>query len=154
MSKTITLADEVHKELAGYGNRDESYNTIVLRVLNNLNEEEAKRDRENRATVFERGENGDELTGSPAIEKLDDGTTVRWKLQQGEYAGKAKTGRVNGGRVEYRDTTWSASGFARAADQDIRGDDARSSESYRGPKEVEYQNEDGDWVAIDTVLEY
>jgi len=154
MSQTITLADEIHKELASYGNRDESYNTIVLRVLNNLNEGEAKMDREDRKTVFERGgKTEDELAGNPAVEKLEDGTTVRWKIEQGDYAGQEKTGTVKGGRVEYRDSTWSPSGFAREADQDIRGNDARSSKSYRGPREVEYKDENGEWVSINTVLE-
>jgi len=154
MSETITLADEVHKELASYGNRDESYNTILLRVLTNLNEEEAKNDREKRETVFERGEKSrGESTGNPVVEKLEDGTTVRWKIEQGDYAGQGKTGTVKGGRVEYRGSTWSPSGFAREADQDIRADDARSSESYGGPREVEYKNESGNWVSIKSVLE-
>jgi predicted CopG family antitoxin len=154
MSKTITLADEVYKKLASYGNRDESHNTIVLRLINNQNEEETKMDRENRETVFERKDkNESESAGNPAVEKLEDGTTARWKLTQGDYAGKEKTGTVKGARIEYRGNTWSPSGFAREADQDIRGDDARNSESYGGPSEVEYKDESGEWVSINTVLE-
>lgn len=154
MSETITLADPIHRKLSSYGNRDESYNTITLRVLENLNEEEAERDRKNRITTFER-QDGDELekSGNPAVEKLEDRTTVRWRINRGDYAGEQKTGTVKGGRIEYNGSTWSPTGMAREADKDIRGSDARNSESYSGPREVEYKNEDGKWVPIKTVLE-
>lgn len=152
MGKTITLDEELYKELAMYGNRDESHNTIVARLLNNIDEEEAQEDRMNRTTTFDSEEN-ESLSGNPAVEKLDDGTVVRFKIERGEYSGEERTGTVSGGRIEYDGSTWTPSGMAREADQDIRGSDARESEAYSGPREIEYQDESGEWVPIQTVLE-
>ena len=151
MAKTITLAEEVHRELSKYGNRDESYNTIVLRLLNNMKEEEAQKDRMERKTVFQKDDKA--ATGNPAAEALDDGTVVRFKIEQGKYAGEQKTGTVSGSRIEYEGDTWSPTGMAREADQDIRGSDARDSGAYSGPREVEYQNESGEWVPLQSILE-
>jgi predicted CopG family antitoxin len=153
MSKTITIADELHKRLSEFGNRDESYNTIISRVLKHTDEDEAQNDRKNRITTYEKAdEDKDALSGNPAVEALEDGTEVRWTIDSGEYDDK-RTGEVEGGRIKFRGSTWRPSGFAREADREIRGDDARSSESYAGPREVEYQNEDGEWVSINSVLE-
>jgi hypothetical protein len=95
----------------------------------------------------------DEDNGSSyaLLEQLDDGTTVRFRISRGDYAGEERTGTVNGGRIEYDGGTWSPTGMAREADQDIRGDDARDSGSYAGPREVEYQTESGEWKALESV---
>lgn len=153
MSKTITLADELHKRLSEFGNRDESYNTIIARILEHTDEEGAQNDRMNRITTYERID-GDEdsLSGNPAVEALKDGTEVRWTIDSGDYD-DVRIGEVDGGRIRFQGTTWRPSGFAREADQDIRGNDARNSKSYAGPREVEYRNEDGEWVPIQSVLE-
>ncbi|ELY41671.1 DUF7557 family protein [Halalkalicoccus jeotgali] len=152
MTPTINLDEELHRELASYGNRDESYNTILARILNHVDEEEAQRDRMNRNTTFETDEE-EESSSNPAVEQLDDGTEVRFKIERGEYAGEERTGIVRGGRIEYNGSTWSPTGMAREADHDIRGSDARNSGSYSGPREVKYQDANGQWVPIQTALE-
>jgi hypothetical protein len=113
-----------------------------------VNEEEAQGDRLSRGTIWEDQEEDQEQFSNPHVEALEDGTEVRFKIERGDYAGEEKTGVVRGGRIEYNGNTWSPSGMAREADQDIRGGDARQSESYNGPREIEYQNEDGGWVPI------
>jgi len=152
MAPTISLDEELHRNLASYGNRDESYNTILARILNHVDEEEAQKDRMNRDTTFETDEEED-ASSNPAVEQLDDRTEVRFKIERGDYAGEEGTGMVRGGRIEYNGSLWSPTGMAREADQDIRGSDARSSGSYSGPREVEYQDGSGEWVPIQTALE-
>ena len=151
MTETVSYDDELYKELASYGNKDESHNTILARILKHLDEEAAQEDRLNRTTTWEGQE--EEQSGNPHVEALEDGTEVRYRIERGDYAGEERTGVVQGGRVEYDRGDWSPSGFAREADQDIRGSDARQSESYNGSREVEYENEDGELVPIETVQE-
>jgi len=154
MSKTISLDEELYKEFASYGNRDESHSTILARILNHVDKDGAQEDRMNRETTFGNEEEEEEsLSSNPAVEKLEDGTVVRFKIERGEYTGKERTGTVRGGRIEYNGSTWSPTGMAREADQDIRGSDARNSGSYSGPREIEYRDENGEWVPIQTVLE-
>jgi predicted CopG family antitoxin len=154
MSKSITIADELYKEFASYGNRDESHNTILARLLEHSDKEELEKDRKNRITEYnQEGEDTDSARTYPVVEELEDGTVVRWKITRGDYAGGERTGKVSGGRIAYDGGTWSPTGMAREADQDIRGSDARNSGSYNGPREVEYQNDDGKWVPLQTVLE-
>lgn len=156
MGKRINIADELHRELAEFGNRDESYNTIIARVLEHTNKDEAQKDRMNRVTSYEeRGRDEDEksLMGNDALETLPDGVEVRWRIERGDYAGEERTGTVRGGRIEFNGSTWTPSGFAREADREIRGTEARSSGSYAGPREVEYQNDNGEWVSLHTVFE-
>jgi hypothetical protein len=153
MTKTITIADELHKKLSEFGNRDESYNTIFARLLEHTDEDSAQNDRMNRTTTFERTDRDeDSLSGNPAVEALEDGTEVRWTIDSGEYDDQ-RIGIVDGGRIQFKDSTWSPSGFAREADEDLRGDDARNSSSYAGPREVEYQDENGRWVPVQSALE-
>jgi predicted CopG family antitoxin len=153
MAKTITLHDDIYRKLASYGNRDESYNTIVLRLLENLEDKEAKKDMENRTTEFEPENINEGKTKYPVLYELEDGTEVRYKIKQGDYEGEKRVGTVENSRIVYNESKWSPTGFAREADKDIRGSDARSSEAYRGPTEVEFQDEGEKWVPIKAILE-
>lgn len=152
MTKTISLDEELYREFAGYGNRDESHNTLLARVLEHVDHDAAQEDRLNRTTTWEDQGEDEEARSNPAVEELPDGTEVRFRIERGDYAGEERTGIVQGGRIEYDGSTWSPSGMAREADQDIRGSDARASGSYNGPRELEYQNEDSEWVPIETVV--
>lgn len=145
MSGTINLDEDLFRELGQYGNRDESWNDIVARVLEHLDKEAAREDRENRSTTFSRKR--PEEGGNPAVRALDDGTVVRHRYSRGEYEDAEAT--VRGGHLEYDGDLWSPSGAAREADRDIRGADARDS-GYRGPTWWEYQNESGEWAPINT----
>ncbi len=146
MAGTINLDEDLYRELGQYGNRDESWNDIVARVLEHLNEEAAREDRENRTTTFsrERPEGG-----NPAARALEDGTVVRHQYNRGEYDGRTVEATVRGGQLEYDGELWSPSGAAREADRDVRGTDARDS-GYRGPTWWEYQDESGEWVPLNT----
>jgi len=151
MSPTININEDLHKEISSYGNRDESYNTILARLLNHVDEEEAELDRKYRDTVFEADDA--DASGNPAVEQLADGTKVRFRIERGDYSGEEKFGTVQGSRIEYDGDKWSPTGMAREADKDIRGSDARDSGAYSGPREIEYQNDSGEWVSLNTVTE-
>lgn len=156
MSKTITIDDELYKKLAMYGNRDESHNTIIARLLEHINKDEAQEDRMNRETVFVPDSGArDEYSqrSNPVVEALPDGTEVRYRIARGDYAGEDRFGTVQGGRLKYDGELVTPTGMARRADKEIRGSDARSSEAYAGPRELEYQNDEGEWVPVQSVLE-
>lgn len=52
MAQSIKMADDLYKELGQYGNRDESWNDVLARVLSHVDEEEALEDRTNRTTRY------------------------------------------------------------------------------------------------------
>jgi hypothetical protein len=149
MAGTINLDEDLYRELGQYGNRDESWNDIVARVLEHVDEEAAREDRENRITTFE---NEEPTAGNPAVQALDDGTVVRHKYTRGPYEGTEVEATVRGGKLEYNGERWSPSGAAREADRDVRGSDARDS-GYRGPTWWEYENENGEWAPLNTATE-
>ena len=153
MAKTITLHDDIYRKIASYGNRDESHNTIVLRLLENLDEDQAKKDMHNRISVFNPENIDNNESKYPVLHEIENKTRVRYKIKQGDYSGQKRIGTVEDSRIVFDNNEWSPTGFARAADKDIRGSDARSSEAYRGPTEVEFQDEEENWVPIKTIFE-
>lgn len=148
MAPTINVADDLHRELGRYGNRDESWNDVLARLLEHTDKETALEDRDNRATTY----TGQPRTEASGLEQLPDGTVVRHKFQRGEYSGETIEATVEGGRIKYEGETWSPSGAAREADRDLRGDDARGS-GYSGWEFWEYETDDGNWAQIGTLRE-
>jgi len=158
MSPSVHLDSELYEALGRYGNRDESWNDVVARVLEHVDEEAVLEDRNNRVTTYE-GQPSD-IDESP-LSKLEDGTVVRHVYQRGEYSGEVVEATIQGGRINVEGDegpedraieTRTPSGAAREADELVRGDDARGS-GYSGWEWWEYQNEDGEWVPIDTLRE-
>jgi hypothetical protein len=146
MSKNINLDEELYRKLGEFGNRDESWNDIIARLLSHVDEEAAREDRDNRTTTHSTNSNERTRGGNPHVEELDDGTEVRHVFQNQEY--ETVKAIVTGGRLEYDGELLSPSGAAREADKDTRGSDARESETYRGPIWWEYENEHGEWVPL------
>lgn len=152
MARSIKLADGLYQDLGRFGNRDESWNDVVARVLEHVDEDAALEDRDARATTHTTEEAGSE---DSALSKLNDGTVVRHRYQRGDYSGETVEATVQGGRLSVDgDTqdTRSPTGAARVADKQLRGDDARG-EGYNGWTWWEYENEDGEWVPINDLAE-
>lgn len=152
MARSIKVAEDVYRELGRFGNRDESWNDVLARVLAHVDDEAALEDRENRATTH--SSQGTESEDSP-LSQLPDGTVVRHRYQRGDYSGETVEATVQGGRLSVEgDTqeTRSPTGAARVADEQLRDDDARG-EGYNGWTWWEYETEDGDWKPIDELAE-
>ena len=152
MARSIKVSDDLYQELGHFGNRDESWNDVLARVLAHVDEDAALEDRDNRATGY--SSQGAEAADS-ALSELSDGTVVRHRYQRGEYSGETVEATVQGGRLSVGgDTqeTRSPTGAARVADKQLRGDDARG-EGYNGWTWWEYETEDGDWEPITELAE-
>ena len=152
MARTIKKDEELYRDLGRYGNRDESWNDVLARVLAHIDEEAALADRDNRETTHNSQET--EVEDS-ALSQLPDGTVVRHRYQRGEYSGETVEATVQGGRLSVEgDTqeTRSPTGAARIADKKLREDDARG-EGYNGWTWWEYETEDGDWEPITVLAE-
>ena len=142
MPTTIKIPDDLARELGQFGNRDETWETTLRRMANHVDRDAAMEDRRTRQTTANSpptGESGNEL-----VDEIADGTVVMHRYERGEYAGEEVHATVAGGRIRYDGQLWSPSGAAREADQDIRGDDARESESYGGPGWWYVETEDSD----------
>lgn len=151
MAPTINLAEDLYRDLGRYGNRDESWNDVVARVLEYVDEDNALEDKENRATSYARVGTAQSSEDS-VFQKLEDGTVVRHRYQRGGYGGTEVEATVVDGKVEYDGTKYnSPSPAALAADEDIRGADSAS--ALNGWDWWEYENKDRDWVPIDTLRE-
>lgn len=152
MARTIKIDEDLYRDLGRYGNRDESWNDVLARVLAHIDEEAALEDRDNRETTHNSQET--EVEDS-ALSQLPDGTVVRHRYQRGEYSGETVEATVQGGRLSVEgDTqeTRSPTGAARIADKKLREDDARG-EGYNGWTWWEYETEDGDWEPITVLAE-
>ena len=147
MARTIKIDDDLHRDLGRFGNRDESWNDVVARVLAHVDEDAALQDRNNRTTTH----GGQETTsGKSGLEKLPDGTVVRHAYSRGEYSGHSVEATVVGDRLSVEgdtEETRSPTGAARVADEKLRGDDARG-EGYNGWTWWTYQDENGEWRRI------
>jgi hypothetical protein len=152
MARSIKMADDLYQKLGRFGNRDESWNDVLARVLAHVDEDAALEDRNNRATTH------DSQTAEAedsALSQLSDGTVVRHRYQRGDYSGEMVEATVQAGRLSVEgDTqeTRSPTGAARVADKQLRGDDARG-EGYNGWTWWEYETEDGDWEPINELTE-
>lgn len=125
------MTEGLYQKLSRFGNRDESWNDVVVRVLAHVDEDAALKDRNNRETTH--NSQTAESEGS-ALSQLSDGTVVRHWYQRGNYSGETVEATIQGGRLSVEgDTqeTRSPSGAARVADRNFRGDDARD-EGYNG----------------------
>ncbi len=152
MARTIKIDENLYKDLGRYGNRDESWNDVLARVLAHTDEEAALKDRDNRETTHNSQETG---TEDSALSQLPDGTVVRHRYQRGDYSGETVEAAVQGGRLSVEDDTQetrSPTGAARVADKQLRGDDARG-EGYNGWTWWEYETGDGDWEPINKLTE-
>ncbi|RQG88838.1 hypothetical protein EA462_10580 [Natrarchaeobius halalkaliphilus] len=152
MARTIKVDEDLYRDLGRYGNRDESWNDVLARVLAHIDEEAALEDRDNRETTHNSQETEAE---DSALSQLPDGTVVRHRYQRGEYSGETVEATVQGGRLSVEgDTqeTRSPTGAARIADKKLRDDDARG-EGYNGWTWWEYETEDGDWEPITVLAE-
>ena len=153
MARSIKVADDLYRELGRFGNRDESWNDVLARVLEHVDEDAALEDRDNRKTTH--NSQGAESEDS-ALSKLPDGTVVRHRYQRGDYSGETVEATVQGGRISVEgdsQETRSPTGAARVADKQLRQEDARG-EGYNGWTWWEYQNEDGEWVSISELPEW
>lgn len=152
VARSIKLADDLHQDLGRYGNRDESWNDVVARVLEHVDEDAALEDRDARSTTHT---TTGSQSASSSLSKLDDGTVVRHRYQRGDYSGETVEATVQDGGLSVdgdNERTRSPTGAARVADKQLRGDDARG-EGYNGWLWWEYENEDGEWVPIDNLVE-
>lgn len=152
MARSIKVADDLYEELGRFGNRDESWNDVIARVLAHVDEDAALEDRNSRETTHNSQQTGAE---DSALTQLSDGTVVRHRYQRGDYSGQAVEATVQGGRLSVEgDTqeTRSPTGAARVADKQLRGDDARG-EGYNGWTWWEYKTEDGEFKPINELTE-
>lgn len=152
MARSIKVADDLYQELGHFGNRDESWNDVLARVLAHVDEDAALEDRDDRVTRHnsQRAEAADS-----ALSELSEGTVVRHRYQRGEYSGEIVEATVQGGQLSVKgdeQETRSPTGAARVADQNLRGDDARG-EGYNGWTWWEYETEDGDWEPLNELKE-
>lgn len=148
MARTIKVDDDLYRELGHYGNRDESWNDVLARVLTHVNEDAALKDRDGRETVHG---NQEKMAGDSKLSKLPDGSVVRHRYQRGDYSGETVEATVRGGRLSVDgddQETRSPTGAARVADIQLREDDARG-EGYNGWTWWEFEAEDGEWKPID-----
>lgn len=147
MATTIKLPDDLAKELGQFANRDESWSDAVVRVLKHTDTDAARVDRDDRATTYPGKQ---PKAGRSGLNKLEDGTVVRHKYRRGKYAGEAVEAIVQGGRLAVEGDsmdTRTPSGAASVADEQYRGEDARSG-GWNGWEWWEYQNEDGEWIPL------
>lgn len=152
MARSIKIADDVYQELGRFGNRDESWNDVVTRVLEHVDEDAALDDRDNRETTHADGRSGPRHEG---LARLADGTIVRHEYRRGDYSGEVAKAEVKGDRLAVEgdsQETRSPTGAARVADEQVRGDDARG-EGYNGWTWWEYEDDDGQWKPITTLTE-
>ena len=148
MARTIKIDEDLYKDLGRYGNRDESWNDVLARVLAHVDEDAALQDRDNRETTHT---NQKTKTKDSALSKLPDGTVVRHRYQRGDYSGETVEATVQGGHLSVENDKVmmrTPTGAARVADGQLRGNDARG-EGYNGWTWWEYETEDGEWVPID-----
>jgi len=148
MARSMKVADDLYRELGRYGNRDESWNDVLARVLVHVDEDAALEDRDNRATTHS---DQKMTTEDSPLAKLPDGTVVRHRYQRGDYSGNTVEATVVGGRLSVEgdsQETRTPTGAARVADKQLREEDARG-KGYNGWTWWEYETEDGDWVPID-----
>jgi hypothetical protein len=147
MARTIKIDEDLYRDLGRFGNRDESWNDVLARVLAHVDEDAALDDRNNRETMH----NGhDSSSGKSGLERLPDGTVVRHPYSRGEYSGSSVEATVVGDQLSVDgDTqeTRSPTGAARVADKKLRGEDARG-EGYNGWTWWRYKNENGEWRPI------
>jgi len=152
MARSIKVADDLYQELGHFGNRDESWNDVLARVLTHVDEEAALEDRDNRSTRY--NTQGAEAADS-ALSELPDGTVVRHRYKRGEYSGETVEATVKGGRLSVEgdeQETRSPTGAARVADKNLRQDNARG-KGYNGWTWWEYETEDGAWEPINELTE-
>ena len=152
MARSIKLADDLYRNLGRFGNRDESWNDVVSRVLEHVDEDAALDDRDARTTMHT---TPDSSSGDSDLSKLDDGTVLRHRYQRGDYSGEIVEATVRGGRLSVGgDTqeTRSPTGAAQVADKQLRGDDARG-KGYNGWTWWEYESKNGEWAPIDDLTE-
>jgi len=152
MARSIKLADDLYQDLGRFGNRDESWNDVVARVLEHVDEDAALEDRDQRTTTHSTQVSQSE--GS-ALSKLADGSAVRHRYQRGDYAGRTVEATVRGGRLVVDGDSngpRSPTGAARVADMQLREDDARG-EGYNGWTWWEYETDEGDWEPINELTE-
>jgi len=93
MARSIKLADDLYQELGDFGNRDESWNDVLARVLVHVDEDAALEDRNNRATTY--NSQGAEAEDSE-LSELPDGTIVRHRYQRGDYGGETVEATIQG----------------------------------------------------------
>lgn len=155
MVPTINLSEGPYRELGRYGNRDESWNVVMARVLEHVDEDAALADKRSRRTEYsiEQGEeySDNQNSGESALRKLADGTTVQHRYQRGNYSGAEVEARVSNGKIEFEGQSYSPSRAALVADQSVRGPDSAS--SLNGWEWWEYEDENGEWVMIDDLRE-
>lgn len=152
MAPTIKVADDLYKDIGRFGNRDETWNDVLARLLEHVDEKAALTDRDNRTTTHAVNQTA---TGGSGLAKLDDGTVVIHRYQRGEYSGQHVEATVKGDGLSVPgDTqeTRTPTGAARVADEKHRGDDARG-EGYNGWKWWKFENEHEEWEPIE-VLKY
>lgn len=158
MTPSIHIDTDLYEELGQYGNRDESWNDVIARVLEYVDEENVLKDRDERGTVYNRQKPESISRGLDGL--LEDGTVLRHKYKRGDYSGEVIEATVRDGRIDvkgdegpYPDVdTRSPSGAARESDKIVRGDDARGS-GYNGWDWWEYKNENDNWVEIRELTE-
>ncbi len=152
MARTIKVDEDLYKDLGHYGNRDESWNDVLARVLAHVDEDRALEDRDNRATRYN---SQGAVAADSALSELPDGTVVRHRYQRGKYSGETVEATVQGDQLSVENDeqeTRSPTGAARVADKNFRQDDARG-EGYNGWTWWEYETEDGDWEPIKELTE-
>lgn len=152
MAPTIKVADDLYREIGRFGNRDETWNDVLARLINHVDEEAALTDRDNRTTTHSANQTA---TGESGLAQLEDGTVVMHWYQRGDYSGQSVEATVQGDGLSVPgDTqeTRTPTGAARVADKKHRGDDARG-EGYNGWMWWNFKNEEGEWEPID-ILKY
>lgn len=152
MARSIKVADDLYQKLGHFGNRDESWNDVLARVLEHVDEGAALEDRDSRETKHNSQSAEPE---DSALSQLPDGTIVRHRYQRGDYSGETVEATVQGGRLSVEgdaQKTRTPTGAARAADKRLREDDARG-EGYNGWAWWEYETEEGDWEPINHLAE-
>lgn len=146
---SISISGELYRELGQYGNRDESWNDVVNRVLENIDEEEALDDKRNRRSLYtDDSDPGSSLTLEEApLRQLENGTELRHEYQRGSHSGTEVMAVVEDGSIKYDGEVYSSpSPAALAADEDIRG--SESAGALNGWEWWEFED-DGEWVPID-----
>lgn len=146
MTPNINLRPDVYRKVGQYGNRDESWNTVLERLVRHVDEEAALRDKDNRQTTDESSSNPSEKEAGP-LSKLDDGTRLRHRYQRGDYSGERAEAEVRNGKVSYNGESLSPSRAAVKADKGVRGRDGNSTQN--GWTWWEYQLEGDEWRQID-----
>lgn len=158
---SIHISEEKRRELGRFGTRDESWDTIISRVLKYTDEEAVLEDLRNREREIENqlsntskrnwsrrtgGPHYSQEDGHPALKRLEDGTKVRHQFKQGEYAGEVAEARVRDGHIVYNSEWMSPSGAAEEAVKDIKS----KSTSIDGWRWWDYlDSESNEWRSID-----